>query len=270
MRLNATDYSVDLDVFQGPLDLLLYLIRKDEVDIYDIPIANITEQYLKYAELLKLMNLENAGEYILMAATLIRIKAQMLLPREGLEADEMDPREELTRALLEYRKFKEASDILGEKREIESHLTCIADRSNGFKKNHTVLEESASLFDLLTAFQNVIKEFGEESSYFVNAQDYSIEDRVEVIENRLRNAEFATLDELFSDIKIKIVAIVTFVAILEMVKSRRISVRQSLPFSEIRVYRGERFDMPADEVEETEESKETINREETQQTSVEI
>ena len=102
MTTLTKDYSVDLEVFQGPLDLLLYLIRKDEIEIYDIPIARITRQFLKYVEVLKLLNLENAGEYILMAATLIRIKTRLLLPRGSDDDDQLDPREELTKALLEY------------------------------------------------------------------------------------------------------------------------------------------------------------------------
>ncbi len=115
----ADDNRVDLAVFHGPLDLLLYLIRKEEVDIYDIPIAKITRQYLKYIELMTTLNLEMAGEFILMAATLIRIKTRMLLPRGESDADEPDPREELIWALIEYKKYKEAGEILREKALLE-------------------------------------------------------------------------------------------------------------------------------------------------------
>ena len=241
MTPTKTDYSVDLEVFQGPMDLLLYLIGKDEINISDIPVARITEQYLKYVEMLKLLNLENAGEYILMAATLIRIKAQMLLPRETISEEEIDLREELTRALLKYRKYKEAGEILYEKRAVESHLTAVEPYENGFKANKTVLTNSTTLFDLLTAFQEVMVNFTEESPYFIAHQEITVEDRVEVILTLLDEAEYATFEELFADIRVKLIAIVTFMAILEMVKHQRITVRQSVLFSELRIYRTERL-----------------------------
>jgi len=234
-----TNYAVDLEVFQGPLDLLLYLIRKDEIDIYDIPVARITEQYMKYVEMLRLLNLENAGEYILMAATLIRIKAQMLLPREIGSEDEIDPREELTRALLEYRKYKEASEILDEKRDTESRLTAIAGRSNGYGGQQAVLTDTTTLFDLLTAFHEVMSAFKEESSYLVAHDEINVEDRVKIILAKLSEKECATFEELFADVKVKMIAIVTFMAILEMVRLKQIVVRQSVPFSELRVYKAE-------------------------------
>lgn len=237
MIVNTTEYSVDLEVFQGPMDLLLYLIRKDEIDIYDIPIARITEQYLGYVEMLKLLNLENAGEYILMAATLIRIKAQMLLPRENPDEDDIDPREELTRALLEYGKFKEAGDILQEKRELESRLTCISGRTNGHGGSQAILVHDSTLFDLLTAFHQVMANFKEDSDYWVDHQDLTVEDRIKVILNLLDGAESATFEELFADIRVKLVAILTFLAILELVKGNVIVVRQATAFSELRVYR---------------------------------
>src|SRR5512139_152575 len=116
---STTDYRVDLDVFNGPMDLLLFLIKKEEVDIYDIPIARITQQYLSYLDLMRNLNLEVAGEFILMAATLIHIKARLLLPRDENDPEEEDPREELIMALLEYKKYKEAGDILRERALIE-------------------------------------------------------------------------------------------------------------------------------------------------------
>jgi segregation and condensation protein A len=237
MTPTSVDYAVDLDVFQGPMDLLLYLIRKDEIDIYDIPIARITEQYLRYVEMLKLLNLENAGEYILMAATLIRIKAQMLLPRETSGDDEEDPREELTRALLEYGKFREAAEILEEKHDFEARLTAVAGLSNGYGEGQPVLLQSSTLFDLLTAFQSVMASFKEESDYVVDHEDMTVEDRIAVILELLKEREFATFQQLFADIRVKLVAILTFLAILEMVKSHRLVVHQSVLFSEIRVYR---------------------------------
>lgn len=238
---DVKNYSVDIDVFQGPMDLLLYLIRKDEIDIYDIPIARITRQYMDYVEMLKLLNLENAGDYILMAATLIRIKAQMLLPRESVDNEEVDPREELTRALLEYGKFKEAGEILREKRDIESRLTPVAGRTNGFKADRPVLADNSSLYDLLTTFHEIMSAYKDDSSYLVDHQDVTIDDRIEIIVEKLSKNEFVSLEDLFSDIKVKIIAILTLLAILEMAKNHRIMIRQAQLFSEIRVYRTDRL-----------------------------
>jgi segregation and condensation protein A len=234
------DYAVDLEVFQGPMDLLLYLIRKDEIDIYDIPIAKITAQYMKYVEMLKLLNLENAGEYILMAATLIRIKAQMLLPHDPGDEDELDPREELTRALLEYRKYKEAAEILEEKRDFEGRLTPVSFPVDGHSRSDLVLA-GTTLYDLLTAFQNVVSRIPDQNDYFIAHEDITVEDRVKVILAILGEQEFATFEDLFADVRLKIIAIVTFMAILEMVRLHRITVRQAAPFSEIRVYRTARL-----------------------------
>ncbi len=239
MTTQTSGYSVDLEIFQGPLDLLLYLIRKDEIDIYDIPISRITQQYLGYVEMLKLLNLENAGEYILMAATLIRIKAHMLLPRDPDNEEEIDPREELTLALLEYQKFKEAGEILREKRDFESRLVPVAGQTNGYRGSKAVLVEDTSLFDLLSAFHDVMSRFEEDSQYTVDHEDMTVEDRIEVIQQFLAQNEFATFEQLFADIRIKLVAILTFLAILEMTRTHLIVVRQSLAFSEIRIYRTE-------------------------------
>jgi len=260
MTPTTGDYAVDLDVFQGPMDLLLYLIQKDEIDIYDIPIARITEQYLRYVEMLKLLNLENAGEYILMAATLIRIKAQMLLPRDTREDDELDPREELTRALLEYRKFKEVGEILGEKRELESRLAPVPGFGNGYGGTQAVLAQTTTLFDLLTAFHDVMADFKEDSDYIVNHEDLTVEDRIGVIETLLKDREFATFPELFADIRAKLVAILTFLAILEMARLHRITVRQAMVFSEIRIYRTDLF-WPAAHRAETEDESSPVYEE---------
>ncbi|MFH1700968.1 MAG: segregation/condensation protein A [Candidatus Zixiibacteriota bacterium] len=241
MTVDINNYSVDIDVFQGPMDLLLYLIRKDEIDIYDIPIARITSQYMEYVKMLKLLNLENAGDYILLAATLIRIKAQMLLPRESIDNEEVDPREELTRALLEYGKFKEAGEILREKRELETRLSAVAGRTNGFKPDRPVLVENNSLFELLTVFHEVMSAYKDDNSYLVDHQDVSVDDRIEIIVEKLSKSEFVSLEELFSDIKVKIIAILTFLAILELAKNHRIMIRQARLFSEIRVYRTDRL-----------------------------
>lgn len=234
------DYRVDLAVFHGPLDLLLYLIRKEEVDIYEIPIARITRQYLKYIELMQTLNLEVAGEFVLMAATLIRIKARWLLPRGENDPDEADPREELIQALMEYKKYKEAGDILKEKAVLEernfvpiSPVEKIDPRIDEFS--------DITLFDLISAFKDVLEAKREETFHEVETEDFTVEQRMEYILQTLSDQEFATFTQLFSDIPRKIVAVVTFIALLELTRARRVVMAQSQPFAQLRVYRGDRF-----------------------------
>lgn len=237
------DYRVDLAVFQGPLDLMLYLIKKEEVDIYDIPIAKITSEYLKYVELMTGLNLEVAGEFILMAATLIRIKTRMLLPRDHSDSEEPDPREELIWALMEYKKYKEAGEILREKAHLEDR-NFIPPSPVGKVNGKLEVAETTTLFDLLTAFKDVLSARREETFHEVHAEEVSIEDRIAHIMQLLREKEFATFIELFADIPVKIVAVVTFIALLELVRARRVTIYQSHPFAHLRVYRGEDFDVP--------------------------
>jgi segregation and condensation protein A len=243
MNSNGSEYRVDLAVFQGPLDLLLYLIRKEEVDIYDIPIARITSEYLKYIELMTTLNLEVAGEFILMAATLIRIKTRMLLPREVGEGEESDPREELIMALIEYKKYKEAGEILREKALLEER-NYVPPSPVGEMNGKTYLSETTTLFDLLTAFREVLKNQPRESFHEIAAEEVTIEDRITFIMQLLRQREFALFPELFADMPVKLVAIVTFIALLELARARRVTIQQSKPFAELRVYRGENFESP--------------------------
>lgn len=249
------NYSVNLDIFQGPLDLLHYLISKDEINIYDIPIARVAEQYMHFIEMMKVLNLELAGEYILMAATLIRIKAKMLLPRDVEYEEELDPREELVAALLEYRKFREAGEILKEKRSMEERLYVPSGVHGGFEyKEEVIYSDNATLFDLLTAFKETLDRINEEQLYEISPEELSVEDRIERILMMLTQSESATFAQLFADIPRKIVAITTLLAILELVKLKRIKIRQSLPFSELRVYRGLEFNSTQSVLEQLERS----------------
>jgi segregation and condensation protein A len=241
-EINSENYSVDLDVFHGPLDLLLYLIKKDEIDIYDIPIARITEQYMKYIEMMKMLNLELAGEYILVAATLIRIKARMLLPRGETDGEEMDPRQELVAALLEYKKFKEASEILREKRLLEERVFVPPPSGGEFTRAKMVVDDQTTLYDMLSAFKDVLERIGKDQFYEIEPDDMTVEDRILRVLEVLDNRDSATFQELFSDIPRKMVAILTFIAILELTRIHRVTIRQSLPFSELRIYRGDHFD----------------------------
>ncbi|MEW6411637.1 MAG: segregation/condensation protein A [Candidatus Zixiibacteriota bacterium] len=236
----SDDYRVDLAVFQGPLDLLLYLIKKEEVDIYDIPIARITKQYLRYIEMMRDLNLEIAGDFILMAATLIRIKTRMLLPRDEEDSDEADPREELIAALIEYKKYKEAGDILRDRALVEEQKYVPPSAVEKIE-GRVDLEPVTTLYDLLTAFRDVMTTKKVETIHQVVTQEVHIEDRIRYVVNYLKSVEFATFQQLFTDIPTKIAAVVTFIALLELVRSRRIAVYQSVPFAELRVYRGPEF-----------------------------
>ena len=241
------DNRVDLAVFQGPLDLLLYLIKKEEVDIYDIPIAKITNQYLKYVELMSTLNLEIAGEFILTAATLIRIKTRMLLPRGESDADEPDPREELIWALIEYKKYKEAGEILREKALLEER-NYIPPSPVGKTDGKVDWRPDTTMFDLLIAFKDVMSTQRDETFHEVNAEEVSVQDRMRHIMHLLQEKEFSTFNELFTDLPVKVVAVVTFIALLELARIRRVAIDQSRPFAELRVYRGKAFKTEQQEV----------------------
>lgn len=238
------NYHIDLEVFSGPLDLLLYLIKKEEVDIYNIPIARITSQYLKYVQIIEKLNLELAGEFVLMAATLIRLKTRLLLPRDEDDSSELDPREELIMALVEYKKFKEAGDILRERAILEernyvppSPVTKIEGRVD--------LQPVTSLYDLCLAFRETMRVRTEDVVHEIDPEEITVEDRVPYILRILADKEYGSFQEFFGDVPRKIVAIVTFIAILELARNRRIKIVQAFPFSELRVYRGEWFDRGA-------------------------
>ncbi|PIW67316.1 MAG: segregation/condensation protein A, partial [Candidatus Omnitrophica bacterium CG12_big_fil_rev_8_21_14_0_65_42_8] len=171
-------YKVKLDVFEGPLDLLLYLIKKNEIDIYDIPIAAITEQYLEYLELMRMLDLNIAGEFLVIAATLIHIKSKMLLPpdeKELLPEEEEDPREELVRRLVEYKKFKEVAGIL---QGLEGQRKKMFTRDIPFEVEPGEVFFEASLFDLIAAFTRVLKDVPKEMFQEIIKDEFTVEQKV--------------------------------------------------------------------------------------------
>ena len=231
-------YTVKLKTFEGPLDLLLHLIKKEEVDIYDIPIAQITSQYLEYVKIMEMLDLEGIGEFLVMAATLIQIKARMLLPQESQfsEEEEEDPRAELVRQLLEYKRYKEAAREL-EEREIEER--------NYYSR---IIEEEledppkasleVSLFDLLSAFAKVLK-YVEKEEFYTGIAPHKItqESKLKEILNMLSSVKEASFNGIFFKNLTKIETIVTFLALLELVRLRKIGVRQKRLFGEIIIYK---------------------------------
>ena len=233
-------YRIKLDVFEGPFDLLLFLIRKNEVDIFNIPIAQITEQFITYIEVMKILDLDVAGDFIEMAAILMHIKSRMLLPRpEGIDDDEYeDPRTELVSRLLEYKRFKDVSVELN---------TMEDDRRKLFPRKYFKFLPAAeepttedylddvSLFDLMVAFRKAMDNMPKVTYHEVRKIEVTIEQQSELILNKLKDKKVLLFQELVKDFKEKIMLIVTFVALLELCKNGKISVRQSQLFDDIRI-----------------------------------
>lgn len=227
--------SVKLPVFEGPLDLLLYLVEKNEIDIYDIPITKITHRYMEYLQYMEKLNLEVAGEFILMAASLIRLKAQMLLPKPVLEGEAVDPRSELVEALLEYQKHKKSAEYLAQKEEEERKIATRQDFSFVERKDTVILESSVKLFDLVLAFRKILGRLPTEAvaTYDIDYTQVSLEDRALHIRSLLAQKGEIEFAELFSDLPVRLVMVVTFLALLELAKRGEICIFQSGPFGEL-------------------------------------
>jgi len=231
-----TGYTFRLKGFEGPLDLLLHLIQKNELDIFNIPIALITEQYLEFLQLIKVLNLDVAGEYLLMASTLLHIKSRMLLPRssEGEEEEEEDPRAELVRRLLEYQKYKQAAGELEKRplldRDVFIRLTPTESQAPEEEKIEV------NLFELLEAFQEVLKRVKPEAVHEVTLEHLSVEDKIQEILALLdKENRSMAFHRLFSEQATRRVVVVTLLAILELVKMKRIRIFQMAPFETIRI-----------------------------------
>ena len=239
-------YKVKLEVFEGPLDLLLYLIKKNEIDIYDIPISSITEQYLEYIELMRMLDLNIAGEFLVMAATLIHIKSKMLLPpdeKELLPEEEEDPREELVRRLVEYKKFKEVAGVL---QDLEGQRKKMFTRDIPFEVEPGEVFFEASLFDLITAFTRVLKDVPKELFQEIIKAEFTVEQKVHDILHMLVKAPAMSLFELFKDSKNKLEVIATFLAVLELIRLKEILVVQKQNFSDIEIIRNEKHRLNID------------------------
>ena len=230
-------YKVSLDVFEGPLDLLLYLIKKDEVNIYDIPIAKILAEYLQYIELMKLLDLNVAGEFIVMAATLIQIKSKMLLPVEEKieeeELEELDPRAELVKKLLEYRRFKEAALLLRKKEEHRrEHFVRVQQEAS----QEDVYFE-ANLFDLINAFTKALKDVPKELFLEVIKDEFTVEKKVHDILHYLVDEPKILIADLFDRAKNKLEIIAIFLSILELIRLKEIIIVQKGLFESILIMR---------------------------------
>src|SRR6058998_3118126 len=244
----ADAFPVKLDNFAGPLDLLLHLIKKNEVNIHDIPIAMITAQYLDTLQLMQELDLDVAGEFLVMAATLIHIKSKMLLPRPetaaGVEGEAEDPRDALVRRLLEHQKFKAAAGLLHEREQLRAAQWLRPDgRVAEMAGDGCEPELEVDLFSLLTAFQAVVERAKLRPRVVLPPEQISIETRIDQLLARLSETEACGFEDLFADIRDRSGLIVTFLALLEMIRLKLVRVFQSGSFGPVRVYRRSR---PAD------------------------
>ena len=232
-ELIAEDNKVNLDVFEGPLDLLLYLIRREELEIYDIPIGRITEQYMQYLDLMRQLNLDVAGEFIVMAATLMVIKSRMMLPvdrrqtEEGTDEEWVDPRLDLVRQLIEYKKFKDAAGKLAEYEALTQESFDYGGGRPKFEKTAADAADalaSIDMFDLLTAFQEVLARLNEIPQEELKGMRWSVPDKMDMILERSRAEGQISFSTLFTARSPRGEVIVTFLALRELLRQHRVSV----------------------------------------------
>lgn len=234
-------YKIKLEHFEGPLDLLLFFIKRDELNIYDIPISKITKEFLEYVNLIKLLDLEVAGDFILMASTLMHIKVRMLLPRELDEkGEEIDPRAELVASLLEYKKYKEMSEELSffesNQRKISFRGNFSVDPKETFSE-YEVLLKDVSIYDLAKAFKRVIEGIKEEPIHQIVKFNISIDEQIEHILKLVTEKLEISFLELVEGMKEKIRIVVTFIALLELTKMGKIGIKVSKDFNNFQLYK---------------------------------
>lgn len=221
-------YEVKLGNFEGPLELLLHLIRKHEINIYDIPIALITQQYIETLDLMKSLNLSIAGEFLVMAATLIHIKSKTLLPPSETEegTEEIDPRQELVWRLLEYQKFKDAAERLEERESLWREIF----RREPSPSPELLPEEiplvDVTLYDLLDALKNVMSRLPDKKLFQITADELSVKDRMQFLIERMENAESLLFESLFEGAATRYAVVVTFLALLEVIRLGLVQVLQ--------------------------------------------
>jgi len=239
------EYKVDLEVFEGPLDLLLYLIRKDEVDIYDIPIERITNQYMEYLGVMQMLDLNIAGEFIVMAATLMMIKSRMLLPVEDQSPEEEeeegdDPRWDLVRQLVEYKKYKDIAGQLQEREFYQEHVFGYGGSSTGLKdvEDPGLALQDVSLFDLISAFQDVLRKAPPEELGEIADDRYTVADQIDVVLKTVRTGGCIRFSQMFGRMASRNEIICTFLAMLELLRLRQISAVQDDHFGDILIQPG--------------------------------
>ncbi len=239
------EYKVKLDVFEGPLDLLLYLIKRDEVDIYDVSIERITKQYLEYMDAFRLLDIDLAGEFIVMAANLLYIKSRTLLPVDQQmaeeDAEEDDPRWELIRQLIEYKKFKEAAARLREREALQENLFPRVPALPELAPAEHLLVEEVGIFDLIRAFQNVLTRRAAKTEDLreIFEENFSVSDKIEHLIRITGAGTALRFEEMFPDQATRTEIVVTFLAMLELIRMKQLRVRQDGQFGEIWIERSE-------------------------------
>ncbi len=234
--VNAEPYTVRLEVFEGPLDLLLHLIKRNQVEIYDIPIATITDQYLDYLNMMRTLNIDVAGEFLLMAATLLHIKSKVLLPSPPEEEEEEgeDPRAELVNRLLEYQKYKEVAARLHE-RDILDRDTFVQGYQGEVSEDGGLVE--VGVFELIEALKDVLNRSSLEAAYDITLDRITIEERIaQILETVKSEGSGLLFTSLFSGKSSKEDIIISFLALLELIKMKMIKVYQRAPFGPIEIF----------------------------------
>jgi segregation and condensation protein A len=235
------DYKVKLEVFEGPLDLLLYLIKQDEIDIYDISLERITSQYLEYLEAFKELNIELAGEFIVMAANLIYLKSRSLLPRDQQppeeDAGEEDPRWELIRQLIEYKKFKEAAAELN-LRALEQERIFVRETASASGIQEPLRLGEVGIFQLIGAFQTVMKRIeARQDVQEIFSEHFSVSEKIDSILQRIATNNRLRFSDLFGAAASRVEVVVTFLALLELIRLKQVRAIQKNVFEEIEIAR---------------------------------
>jgi len=234
-------YKTTLEGLRAPLGVILYLIRRDNLDIYDIPIAKITKEYLEYIDLMEESRIELAGEFFVLAATLLRIKAQMLLRKD--DDSEEDPREGLVKSLIEYKKMVEAARTF---KELEDERTQIftrpvPDQEKSYREDPTI---DLTLYQLMKAFREIMYNLDPVEVREIELEEYTIEEKIEAVNKLLRERDQVVFEELFEGTANRLELIVTLMAILELIKHAHVKVKQETAFGPIWIYRGDNFGRP--------------------------
>jgi segregation and condensation protein A len=234
-----TDYKVKLEIFEGPLDLLLYLIKRDEIDIYDISLERITKQYLEYLQAFKELNIDVAGEFVVMAANLIYWKSRSLLPVDQQppeeDADEDDPRWELIRQLIEYKKFKEAAEQL-QLRQLEQEKIFSRSGVEPLKASAPLRLGEVGIFQLINAFQTVLKRVeARENLTEIFGENFTVSDKIDQILAKVGEGGPVRFSSLFAKAASRVEIVVTFLALLELIRLKQVRALQRNPFDEIEI-----------------------------------
>ena len=229
-------YKINTNDFEGPLDLLLFFIQRDKLNIYDIPISEITHKFLDYISALNKINIEVGAEFIYMASLLMKIKSKMLLPIDDSDEEIIDPRHDLVLQLIEYKKFKNISNHLSkvhDKYNKTYRTKVMEEYSDSFIANNEILIGEFNLYDIIKNYSYLIENLPDSKKYQIEHENFSISEQIKVIQNKFRNKDKITFSSIIKQANSKAYLVCTFIAILEMIKSNEIVIKQKNSFSEI-------------------------------------